>query len=134
MLLPGARANGVETGFDDIAGLPCETAVEALDQREEIASARITRMDMGSGVVTAVLELPRKLFYETVSQRCGLEIHDDGDLIGQLVQMASMKRKYEKVEQALILVEETGYGIVMPDEPASAQWQAGIQLEKREQA
>ena len=30
MLLPGARANGVETGFDDIAGLPCETAVEAL--------------------------------------------------------------------------------------------------------
>ena len=26
------------------------------------------------------------------------------------------------------------YGIVMPDEPASAQWQAGIQLEKREQA
>ena len=31
-------------------------------------------------------------------------------------------------------VEATGYGIVMPDEPASAQWQAGIQLEKREQA
>ncbi len=92
-----------------------EAAVEALDQREEIASAQITRMDMGSGVVTAVLELPRSLFYETVSQRCGLEIHDDGDLIGQLVQMASMKRKYEKVEQALAQVEETGYGIVMPD-------------------
>lgn len=30
MLLSAASANGAETGFDDIASLPCETAVEAL--------------------------------------------------------------------------------------------------------
>ena len=64
---------------------------------------------------TATLELPRGLFYSTVSERCGLEIRDDGDLIDQLTQMAAMKRSYEKVEGALRQVEATGYGIVMPD-------------------
>ena len=63
----------------------------------------------------ATLELPRGLFYSTVSERCGLEIRDDGDLIDQLTQMAAMKRSYEKVEGALKQVEATGYGIVMPD-------------------
>lgn len=92
-----------------------ERAVAILSEREEVSSVSISRMDMGSGVVSAVLELPRSLFYDTVSERCGLTIQNDGDLIQQLVQMASMKRKYEKVESALAQVEQTGYGIVMPD-------------------
>ena len=50
-----------------------------------------------------------------MSEQCGLEIQDDGDLIDQLTQMAAMKRKYEKVEGALAQVEATGYGIVMPN-------------------
>ncbi|MCI8699448.1 MAG: stage IV sporulation protein A, partial [Oscillospiraceae bacterium] len=89
--------------------------VLAMGDREEVSSAALDRMDMGSGVVTATLELPRGLFYSTVSERCGLEIRDDGDLIDQLTQMAAMKRSYEKVEGALRQVEATGYGIVMPD-------------------
>ena len=92
-----------------------EGAVLAMGDREEVSSALLNRMDMGSGVVTATLELPRGLFYSTVSERCGLEIRDDGDLIDQLTQMASMKRSYEKVKGALAQVEATGYGIVMPD-------------------
>jgi stage IV sporulation protein A len=92
-----------------------EGAVLAMGDREEVSSAVLNRMDMGSGVVTATLELPRTLFYSTVSEQCGLEIQDDGDLIDQLTQMAAMKRKYEKVEGALAQVEATGYGIVMPN-------------------
>jgi len=72
-------------------------------------------MDMGSGVVTATIDLPRELFYTTVSEQCGLMIRDDGDLIDQLTRMAVMKKSYEKVECALAEVEATGYGIVMPD-------------------
>lgn len=92
-----------------------EKAVQAMACREEIGSAALTRMDMGSGVVTVELDLPRSLFYATVSERCGLDIKDDGDLIDQLTQMAAMKRKYQKVEGALAQMEATGYGIVMPD-------------------
>ena len=73
-----------------------EKAVQAMAVREEIGSASLTRMDMGSGVVTVELDLPRSLFYSTVSERCGLDIKDDGDLIDQLTQMAAMKKKYQK--------------------------------------
>ena len=75
----------------------------------------LKKMDMGSGIVTATVDLPRSLFYTTVSEQCGLEIRDDGDLIDQLTRMAAMKKSYEKVESALAQVEATGYGIVMPD-------------------
>ncbi len=92
-----------------------ENAVAAMGDREEISSATLDRMDMGSGVVTATLELPRSLFYSTVSEQCGLDIADDGDLIDQLTQLAAMKRGYQKVESALAQVEKTGYGIVMPE-------------------
>lgn len=92
-----------------------EAAILSLGDREDISSCILNRIDMGSGIVTATLELPRSLFYTTVSERCGLKIRDDGDLIDQLTQMAAMKKSYEKVESALAQVEATGYGIVMPD-------------------
>lgn len=92
-----------------------EAAVTALGLRDGISTSVLNKMDMGSGVVTATLDLPRSLFYTTVSEQCGLDIKDDGDLIDQLTQMAAMKRSYEKVESALAQVEATGYGIVMPD-------------------
>ncbi len=104
---------------EETAGLErlrdAEKAVRGMAGREEIGSASLARMDMGSGVVTVTLDLPRSLFYSTVSERCGLDIRDDGDLIDQLIQMAAMKKKYQKVEGALNQMEATGYGIVMPD-------------------
>lgn len=92
-----------------------ERAVAAMGDRDGISSAVLNKIDMGSGVVTATLDLPRSLFYSTVSEQCGLDISDDGDLIEQLTQLAAMKRNYQKVESALAQVEATGYGIVMPD-------------------
>lgn len=92
-----------------------EKAITALTDREEVSSAHLSRMDMGSGIATAVIEVPRALFYNTLSQQCGLEISDDGDLMELMTQLASMKSKYDKVSDALAQVERTGYGIVMPD-------------------
>lgn len=92
-----------------------EGAVVAMGEHPEISMAVLNRMDMGSGVVTVTLELPRELFYATVSEQCGLTIRDDGDLIDQLTQLAGMKRNYQKVEKALAEVEACGYGIVVPD-------------------
>lgn len=92
-----------------------EEAIAAMGDRETVSVATLNKMDMGNGIVTATLDLPRNLFYTTVSEQCGLNIRDDGDLIDQLTKMASMKKSYEKVESALEQVNATGYGIVMPD-------------------
>ena len=72
-------------------------------------------MDLGSGIASLRLELPRDLFFQTLSSETGIEVRDDGDLFQQLTVLASVKREYDKVADALDAVKKnTGYGIVVP--------------------
>ena len=89
-------------------------AVGSMRECEQVSEARVTAIDLGTGLASAVLELPRSLFYETLSQQSGFQIGDDGDLMALLTQLAQVKAKYDKVADALKEVEETGYGIVVP--------------------
>ncbi|MBR4098431.1 MAG: stage IV sporulation protein A [Clostridium sp.] len=89
-------------------------AIQAMEQCEQVSGSRVTAIDLGTGMVRAVLELPRSLFYQTISQQSGFQIGDDGDLMGLLTQLAQVKSSYDKVADALREVEETGYGIVVP--------------------
>lgn len=91
-----------------------ESSVAAIGDQEEIEEAKMTSISLGSGMASAVINLPRTLFYSTISQRSGFEIVDDGDLLALLTQLAAMKQEYDKVAAALKEVQETGYGIVMP--------------------
>ena len=89
-------------------------AVGSMRECEQVSEARVTAIDLGTGLASAVLELPRSLFYETLSQQSGFQIGDDGDLMALLTQLAQVKARYDKVADALKEVEETGYGIVVP--------------------
>lgn len=91
-----------------------QRAVSAFQDCEVVSSAHITAIDLGSGVSAAALELPRGLFYETLSQQSGFQVADDGDLLSLLTQLSRVKTEYDKVADALHEVEETGYGIVVP--------------------
>lgn len=89
-------------------------AVDIIAACEQVSAARVDGINLGTGVAVARLELPRTLFYQTLSQQSGFNIGDDGDLVGLLTQLARVKTEYDKVAQALREVEETGYGIVVP--------------------
>ena len=91
-----------------------EQAVASMRECEQVSQARVTNIDLGTGLAAAVLELPRALFYDTLSQQSGFQIGDDGDLMALLTQLAQVKAEYDKVADALKEVEETGYGIVVP--------------------
>lgn len=88
--------------------------VDAIGQCEEVSEARVTSMDLGTGVGVAYLDLPRTLFYHTISHQSGFQIVDDGDLMNLLTELSHVKAEYDKVAVALKEVEETGYGIVIP--------------------
>ena len=88
--------------------------VQAIDSQEGILRAGIRKMQLGSGLVHAELELPRNLFYETLSDESGFSIQDDGDLMGLLTEMAHVKVEYDKISQALEQVKTRGYGVVLP--------------------
>lgn len=91
-----------------------ESAVGSFRNCEVVSDARISAIDLGTGVSAAALELPRSLFYNTLSQQSGFQVGDDGDLMALLTELAEVKRSYDKVADALREVEETGYGIVVP--------------------
>ena len=91
-----------------------EQAVSSIGACESVSSARITSISLGTGLAAAALELPRSLFYDTISQQSGFTIQDDGDLMGLLTELAHVKGEYDKVAGALEEVKATGYGIVIP--------------------
>lgn len=88
--------------------------LQALRQNENIASADIRSINLGIGVAEADVELPREKFYTTISERSGLDVADDGDVMALLTELGSVKGEYEKVAKALDDAKTTGYGIVMP--------------------
>ena len=91
-----------------------EGVIAALGQSEHISMAKIRAMDLGTGVASADIDLPRSLFYETLAQQSGFPVADDGDLLGLLTELSKVKRAYDRVAPALREVRETGYGIVAP--------------------
>ena len=90
------------------------SGVEGLMHSELISAARISAAQAGSGTATAVVELEQSLYYKTVSDQSGFEIHDDGDLMELLRSLKSVKTEYDHVHEALAQARETGYGIIMP--------------------
>ena len=91
-----------------------EGCMAALEQSEQIRSVMLRQMDLGTGVGQVEVQLPRSLFYDTVNQQTGLSITDDGDLMEQLVTLASLRKEYDRVRQAVTSARSTGYGVVMP--------------------
>ena len=88
--------------------------MDAVSGREEVESAGVTGVEMSTGAVTARIELPRALYYQTISEQCGFEIRDDGDLMNLLTQIREIKADYDHIRGALNDVREKGYGVVMP--------------------
>lgn len=66
----------------------------------------------GRGNLT--VDVPRELFYRILGDETGLDIKGDEDLISIVTELAGSRHKYKKFEDALMQVEQTGYGIVTP--------------------
>ena len=89
-------------------------AVDAMRAYEGISGARIRAISLGSGVASAELQLPRALFYQTLSEQSGFHVADDGDLMSLLTELSSVKADYDKVADAVRCARESGYGVVVP--------------------
>ena len=46
--------------------------------------------------------------------KAGMTIRTDGELLNLLIELAAVKREYDKISDALTAVKATGYGVVMP--------------------
>lgn len=81
---------------------------------KNIKSINISDVDLSNGNIMLDVSLDNSYFYSIMSKKCGLEIKDEQDLLREITNLADIRNKYLRIEQALNQVESTGYGIVMP--------------------
>ncbi len=89
-------------------------AADAIANSENISHAAVSEIDLGKGSAELCAELKSNLFFKVLGEETGIEINGESDLMPLLKDLTAIKKKYEKVENALSEVEATGYGIVMP--------------------
>ena len=71
--------------------------------------------DLGTGETALQISFPRSLYYSVISEKSGVPLHDDREMISYLIEMAAVKAEYDRLKQALKDVEEKGYGVVLPE-------------------
>lgn len=92
-----------------------EPILSQLTQLEQVLDFAVRGIDLSTGTVSCVLTFPESLFYEILSNKAGLEIQNDGQLLKLLTELARIKTEYDKISDALSAVKATGYGVVMPN-------------------
>lgn len=106
----------IRTAAEDIRHIrDIPKLAQKLSDGEYISSSSVSLIDLGKGNAGIKLDFDGNLFYKILGEETGVEIAGDNDLMPLLKELIAIKKKYEKVENALNEVEATGYGIVMPD-------------------
>lgn len=85
-----------------------------LSDCEYIENAQVAKMDAGEGVAEICINVPERLFYQTVREQTGFAIEDKQEMLRLMRELSSMKKEYDKISSALQEVKQKGYGIVTP--------------------
>lgn len=88
--------------------------VDLLSGESHVEAVRIAQMDLSTGAVHINIQISSKYFYQILSDKCSLSIHNEKQLMAQMLALVEVKNKFARFEKALQDVESSGYGIVMP--------------------
>lgn len=88
--------------------------VDLLSGESHVEAVRIAHMDLSTGAVHINIQISSKYFYQILSDKCSLSIHNEKQLMAQMLALVEVKNKFARFEKALQDVEASGYGIVMP--------------------
>ncbi len=87
---------------------------KSLSECEFITSCNIDGLDLGRGEASLGISLEAGLFYRVLSEKTGLQIDGERDLIECVYALSQKQKEFDKIAQAYEQVQKTGYGIVMP--------------------
>ena len=92
-----------------------DAELQRLKNLDMVQDYSLQNIDLSSGTVHCQLRFPETLYYEILSNRAGIPIEDDAQLLSLLTELSAAKKEYDKLSDALSSVNATGYGIVMPE-------------------
>ena len=88
--------------------------VDDVAKCEQVGGAQTLSVDLGTGCARVGIQLKNDLFYQILGEKTGLELHNEGELLSSVLELAKIKKEYDKIRDAYQDVMDTGYGIVMP--------------------
>ncbi len=76
---------------------------------------KLEEVTLSDGTVRISFTVPERYYYENLSALTGEEITGECQLMKMIAELSAQKKEYEKVKEALLSVEQKGYGVVMPE-------------------
>ena len=105
----------IQDAFTNVSALKdVSNCVSKISSTDIISKTVVDNIMLGVGKVCVSIQLKDELFYSVLSQMTGIEITDEGSLFSIIDNLASTKKKYDKISYALEEVKTKGYGIVTP--------------------
>ncbi len=95
-----------------IADIKCN--FDMLSDCENIENVTVVNTDLGSGKSTVKIKICDSCFYEILGEGAGIKINDEEMLMDAVKELGEIKTKYNRVFEAMKMVDEKGYGIVVP--------------------
>ncbi len=89
-------------------------AIEKNKDIEHVKNVYLEKIQLGEGRIRVDVHTQDDLFYQILSETTGMEINGDHELMDLIKNLASVKKEYDKVSQALEDVKRKGYGVVNP--------------------
>ena len=107
--------DSIKTTFNSLTILKqVSNCVNSIKQTNIITKTQIDKIELGTGRVNISITLKEDLFYSVLTQMTNVPISNEGDLFAIINNLASTKKKYDKIKAALDEVNRKGYGIVTP--------------------
>jgi len=88
--------------------------LDAFKGIEFLSDIKVKEMNMGEGTSCVDINPKHELFYKILGEICNTDIKNENDLLSIMESFYKAKIEYDKVEEALKEVNETGYGLVAP--------------------
>lgn len=89
-------------------------SIATLEDGKLISGITISNMDLGTGDIDVQVEMVSGLFYQVVEEMMEHPVKNDYEFFELLKEFASSKKAYDKLKDAMVQVEDGGYGIVQP--------------------
>lgn len=107
--------SGLKTGLADCNKMRDAVKLNNLFEGDErIEKMNVSRIELADGVVNFDIDVATNVFYQMISEQCGMEISDEYCLMSSINMFAEAKREFDKIKEAFMNARENGYGIVVP--------------------
>nr|MDD6335610.1 stage IV sporulation protein A [bacterium] len=92
----------------------CDKLLAPLSDCDSVIQVKVEIKELATGNVRIAVTLKDGLYYQLLSEACGMPVKGDYHLLQMLRDFAEAKRVFDRFEEAIRSATETGYGMVPP--------------------